>query len=67
MFFICLFIFYFPSSLITENSIKGMIYVLDAWIKGSDDKFVPCWWSVVYIVADYDALHARTIAKEWKG
>ena len=62
-----MFVLFSPPSLITENSIKGMIYVLDVWIKSSDDKFVPCWWSVVYIVADYNPFHARRIAKEWKG
>ena len=38
--------------MIVENSVKGLIYVMDSRIKKESPKFDACWWSVVYIVAD---------------
>ena len=49
---------------------RGLIDVIISWIN-SEMRFDPCWWSVVYIIADSlggnDSLAAMTIAKGWKG
>ena len=50
-----------------------MIHVLDGWMKRGEhlENLYPCWWSVVYVVADQsgggDTIVARTIAKKWRG
>ena len=49
---------------------RGLIDVIVSWIN-SEMRFDPCWWSVVYIIADSlggnDSSAAMTIAKGWKG
>ena len=57
----------------SENSVRGLITVVDAWLKGDYDSedLYPCWCSVVYVVADRmggkNPAAARTIAQNWKG
>ena len=57
----------------SENSVRGLITIVDAWLKGDYDceDLYPCWCSVVYVVADRmggkNPAAARTIAQNWKG
>ena len=61
----------FLSSL--SASALGLIHVLDEWMKRGEhhEKLYPCWWSVVYVVADSlggsNTAAARTIAMKWEG
>ena len=55
------------------NSVRGLIDVLISWINSEvrHGRLDPCWWSVVYVIADSlggnNGLAAFKIAKEWKG
>ena len=45
--------------------------MMDKWLSGSgNEKLYPCWWSIVYIVADDigggNPAAAREIAKNWE-
>ena len=57
--------------MIVDNSVKGLIYAMDSWIKRESPEFDACWWSVVYIVADSlggdNPRAAMEIAQKWQG
>ena len=61
----------FNSFVIVDNSVKGLIYAMDSWIKKESPNFDACWKSVVCIVADKlggnNRPAAMQIAQKWQG
>lgn len=53
---------------------RGLVEILALWINGElrdgRGRLEPCWWSVVYVIADNlggeDGYTAMMIAEEWK-
>ena len=60
---------------IIGHEIRGLMCVLDEWVKGNyeidDEDLYPCWRSVVYVIASdlggRNPAAATEVAESWQG